>query len=94
MLLVLEADPEMRVIVLAGVGKAFCAGGDVTGMGRGGPDNRSLGDKIRGLHQLRQTLMARLFELRKPTTAVVPGAAFCSRLGNIYENGKRSNPHA
>ena len=32
MLLQLESNPEVRVVVITGIGKAFCAGGDVKGM--------------------------------------------------------------
>ena len=74
-LLVLEADPDVRVIVPTGVGKAFCAGGDVKGMGGGAPDDRSVEDKIRTLQHRQQTLTLRLHELPKPTIAALPGAA-------------------
>lgn len=74
-LLVLEADADVRVIILTGVGKAFCAGGDVKSMESGTPDDRALDDKIRALQHRQQTLTLRLYELAKPTIAALPGAA-------------------
>ena len=76
-LLVLEADPRVRCIVLTGAGKAFCAGGDVSGMGdsKGFAAPRSAEDRIRELQHRQETLTLRLHELAKPTIAALSGPA-------------------
>ena len=75
MLLQLESNPEVRVVVITGIGKAFCAGGDVKGMIPKTPDERSIGDRIRDLQNRQQNLTLRLYELNKPTIAALPGVA-------------------
>jgi len=80
-LLVVERDPAIRCVVLTGAGGAFCAGGDVSGMGGGRPDvspdaaRPSLEDAVRTLQHRQETLTLRLYELAKPTIAALPGAA-------------------
>ena len=77
-LLGFDEDPEIRVVVLTGAGTAFCAGGDVSGMGSKhtpGAAKRSFQDGVRELQRKQETLTLRLFDLSKPTIAALPGPA-------------------
>lgn len=84
-LLRFDEEPTVRVVVLTGAGTAFCAGGDVSGMGssgRGaGPQSaaarrkRTFQDGVRELQRKQETLTLRLFDLSKPTIAALPGPA-------------------
>jgi len=80
-LLNLDTDPAVRCVVITGAGRAFCSGGDVSGMGGGAPAAPSAGprptldDAIRKLQHGQETLTLRLFDLTKPTIAALPGAA-------------------
>ena len=77
-LLALDADPTVRVIVLAGEGKSFSAGADLTWMQRQGAASveENLAD-ARRLADLFRTLST----LAKPTIARVHGAALGGGMG-------------
>ena len=81
LLLTVDADPAVRCVVITGAGRAFCSGGDVSGMGgrpAAAPDDGprpTLEDAIRKLQHGQETLTLRLFDLAKPTIAALPGAA-------------------
>lgn len=76
---VLEEDERCGAVVITGAGRAFCAGGDVSGMGgrKRSPDapppteQAAIGDLV----EKQETLTLRLHELAKPTIAALPGPA-------------------
>ena len=69
----LAGDPGVRVIVLTGAGRAFCAGGDVKSMTEGG-EERSAAEATARLRS-RMEVSRILHELPKPTIAMINGPA-------------------
>ena len=82
-----DDDPDVKVIVLSGVGRGFCAGVDIRGsdLGQFAPGDNFLGSapyEAGGLDATRQgfyhgmtKLMKDLSYIRKPTIAMVNGVA-------------------
>ena len=68
-----DRDPESNVVVVTGEGRAFCAGGDVTGMtSESGSNLIQEGVRVRGEgHLIVETLLA----VEKPVIAMVNGPA-------------------
>jgi enoyl-CoA hydratase len=73
-----DSDPEVRVIVLAAEGRAFCAGYDLTGNRNhgespyGGRTNRTFDDDVWRLETSQRLRMA-IFDMHKPVIAMVHG---------------------
>lgn len=79
-LLELEADAGVRVVVLAGHGRSFCAGADIGEMRAAGAGSER--DNAREAGRL-AALLQRLDRLPKPTVARIHGNAFGGALGLI-----------
>ena len=77
MIKVCGEDTSIGAILITGAGTAFCAGGDVKGMGdnNAAKQHRSLDEKIADLKDRQRRLTGALVAVRKPTIAALPGPA-------------------
>ena len=71
-----DADDTVKALLVTGAGTAFCAGGNVKGMGdrRPGAD-QSPDERYRIMRARHHGIGGALYALRKPTVAALPGPA-------------------
>lgn len=67
-----SSDKTIKIVVLRGVGKGFCAGGDVKEMNRATNKPQFLRDLTKSIHRCVLTIRS----MEKPVIAAVNGAAF------------------
>jgi enoyl-CoA hydratase/carnithine racemase len=69
-------DSRVGALLITGAGAAFCAGGDVKGMGSNAAKaEMPIDERIADLRIKQRTLTGTLVGLRKPTLAALPGPA-------------------
>lgn len=71
-------DPNVGALLITGAGQAFCAGGNVKGMGAHRDKAKlemAFDDKVADLQERQRLLTGALVAVRKPTIAALPGPA-------------------
>jgi 2-(1,2-epoxy-1,2-dihydrophenyl)acetyl-CoA isomerase len=69
----LGEDPEINVVILAGAGRAFCAGGDLSVIGKGRQENNVA--ELQPILRLGMQIVLKMRTMRQPVIAAVHGAA-------------------
>src|SRR5258706_276746 len=68
-----EADEEINVVVLAGAGRAFCAGGDLAAIGKGRQENNTA--ELQPILRSGMQAVLKIRTMRQPVIAAEHGAA-------------------
>ena len=66
-------DPEINVVILAGAGRAFCAGGDLSAIGKGRQENNVA--ELQPILRTGMEVVLKIRTMRQPVIAAVHGAA-------------------
>lgn len=76
MIKVCGEDNSIGALLITGAGTAFCAGGDIKGMGsKSTKTTMTFDERVLDLQQRQRALTGALISVRKPTIAALPGAA-------------------
>src|SRR5436305_289974 len=71
-------NPQVGALLITGAGNAFCAGGNVKGMGAHRDKKKldmSHDEKVADLQERQRLMTGALVSVRKPTIAALPGPA-------------------
>jgi enoyl-CoA hydratase/carnithine racemase len=78
MIKVCGENPDVGALLITGAGAAFCAGGNIKGMGAHRDKKKlemSYDEKVSDLQERQRLLTGALISVRKPTIAALPGPA-------------------
>src|SRR3989441_9537745 len=84
------ADRDVRVVVLTGAGRAFCAGGDIAVLRDA--RQRNAGPELEGLMRSGVQIVLAVADMRKPVLAAVNGPAAGAGMNLALACGLRGGP--